>query len=124
MTKLITALPQIRHHEEQENIQILTLWVAKELDYFRGHFPQAPILAGVVQLDWAVKLAAQYLSLQGIEVADVEVLKFQQVIKPDTLVTLTLEQKSPLKFTFSYKSASDNLASGRIVLAQAQQALA
>lgn len=33
------------------------LLVSASLEHFRDHFPRYPILPGVVQLDWAVRLA-------------------------------------------------------------------
>ncbi|WP_462159886.1 ApeI family dehydratase [Pseudoalteromonas sp. GB56] len=86
-----------------------------DLDYFRGHFPGAPILAGVVQLDWAVKYARQYLSIQG-DVKDIEVLKFQVVMTPELELTLTLTKKKDDKFSFSYHSHKGQHASGRVVI--------
>lgn len=93
----------------------LTLQLPSELTYFQGHFPEAAILPGVAQLDWAIKFAAQHLQCQG-EVKSVEVLKFQVVLMPEQQVTLKLEKKHAHKFTFSYHSEKGQHASGRIVL--------
>lgn len=95
---------------------VLTLKVVEDLDYFTGHFPQAPILAGVVQLDWAIKLAPKYLALSSNSVQNVEVLKFMEVISPGIELTLTLVKKSEYKFTFKYESDQGTHASGRVVL--------
>ncbi|MFY8275205.1 thioester dehydrase [Pseudoalteromonas sp. SSDWG2] len=102
----------ITHESERVT---LNLYLPANLDYFRGHFPDAPILAGVVQLDWAIKYAAQHLHMHG-HVQDVEVLKFQVVMTPELNVQLTLERKNQNKFTFSYQSEKGQHASGRIVL--------
>ena len=86
-----------------------------ELDYFKGHFPDVPILAGVVQLDWAVKFTQQYLGYENQLVENVEVLKFQVVLTPNLQVDLHLEKRSDNKTTFKYISAKGVHASGRIV---------
>ena len=39
----------------------LDLAIGPELIYFQGHFPGYPVLPGIVQIDWAVQLADQYL---------------------------------------------------------------
>ena len=48
--------PEVAVLTQTETSVSLALTIAADLDYFRGHFPNAPILAGVVQLDWAVKI--------------------------------------------------------------------
>lgn len=116
MTKLKESLPEVRAIDKQENSVKLTLWVDGALDYFEGHFPEAPILAGVVQLDWAVKFAHQHFSLSSLHVENVEVLKFQVVILANSLIELTLTKKADNKFTFSFHSDHGQHSSGRIVL--------
>lgn len=89
------------------------------LTYFQGHFPNAPVLPGVAQLDFAVKIAKRHLGFpKQLQIDKVEVLKFQQVILPEQKVTLQIIKKSPLKFAFSYTSANQKHASGRIVFGE------
>ena len=83
--------------------------------FFNGHFPDAPILAGVVQLHWAVEYSKQHFLLTQIEVKNIEVLKFQVVIVPGQNLTLTLVKKAANKVLFSYASDKGQHASGRIV---------
>ncbi|WP_105201469.1 ApeI family dehydratase [Pseudoalteromonas sp. T1lg10] len=116
MSDLVITEPQIRAIEQTDDQVALTLYLQPELDYFRGHFPGAPILAGVVQLDWAVQYARQYLGMSG-EIADIEVLKFQVVMTPELEVTLQLAKKNNEKVLFSYHSEKGQHASGRLVFA-------
>ncbi len=94
----------------------VALHVGSQIDYFTGHFPQAPILAGVVQLDWAIHFGFKHLDLCQAAVKNVEVLKFQVVIQPEDRVNLMLVKKSDHKFTFKYESEKGVHSSGRIVL--------
>jgi 3-hydroxymyristoyl/3-hydroxydecanoyl-(acyl carrier protein) dehydratase len=94
----------------------LTLKVQASLDYFKGHFPGTPILAGVVQLDWAVNFAYDHLNLLSTTVKQVEVLKFKEMIHPDQIIDLSLIRKSDHKFLFQYQSEKGVHASGRILL--------
>ncbi len=116
MSDLNLITPELENIDVHENSAELTLWVSEELDYFKGHFPQQAILAGVVQLDWAVKYGLAHLPLASTEVNRVEVLKFQVVIRPQTRLTLHLEAKNSTKFTFKYQSKDGVHASGRVVL--------
>ena len=56
---------------------------------FRGHFPGRPILPGVVQVDWALRLGAERFGPLGAFRA-LEHLKFQAVIQPGEPLRLTL----------------------------------
>lgn len=120
MSELHCLLPQelSRTHTESGDVE-LKLHVSSDIDYFKGHFPNAPILAGVVQLDWAIHFARQYLDIASDAVKNVEVLKFQVVIQPEQDITLILTQKSEHKFTFKYISERGVHASGRIVIEEA-----
>ena len=108
--------PEIINSERTDDSCRLMLRLSPEIIYFDGHFPGTPILAGVVQLNWAVEYALEYLSLQGSDVGSVEVLKFQQVLAPNTDVVLSLTRKAEDKFVFDYSSEVGNHSSGRIKL--------
>ena len=96
----------------------LELRIAPDLLYFDGHFDNAPILPGVVQLDWAIAFGRRYFDLPPVFSA-VHTLKFQQVIQPDTSIMLDL-QHDPSKGSLSFRlhSATGQHASGRIVFTQ------
>ena len=114
MPSLNNTQPSVTVLSLLENKVTLALFISDQLDYFKGHFPDAPILAGVVQLDWAVEFAKKYLNFNS-DVKDVEVLKFQVVTTPNSQVKLTLERSTQGKCLFSYQSEQGQHASGRIV---------
>jgi acyl-coenzyme A synthetase/AMP-(fatty) acid ligase/3-hydroxymyristoyl/3-hydroxydecanoyl-(acyl carrier protein) dehydratase len=106
--------PVERLLEQESHRVLMELTVPADLLYFNGHFEGAPILPGVVQLDWAISygrryfaLAPQFLGMLG--------LKFQRVITPGMVVQLELlhdPQKSSLAFRMF--SAAGQHASGRV----------
>tara|TARA_Y100000782_G_scaffold115620_1_gene162048 strand:+ start:10708 stop:11061 length:354 start_codon:yes stop_codon:yes gene_type:complete len=114
LPSLNNVTPQVSVLSQAKDSVSLALTITADLDYFRGHFPDAPILAGVVQLDWAVKYAQQYLGF-GSLVKNLEILKFQVVTTPDMTVNLSLERNAKGKCLFSYSSDKGQHASGRIV---------
>lgn len=65
------------------------LLVTPDLAGFAGHFPDFPILPGVVQIDWAVHYAQEFLLLDE-PVIRVERLKFTCPISPNTPLQLSL----------------------------------
>lgn len=110
-----SQLPKILSHERQDDTAVWQLWVDKSLPFFDGHFPEQAVLPGVTQLDWAITLSCQTFGYSS-EVASIEVLKFQQIILPDTQVQLTVtHQAAKQKITFQFASDDHKYASGRVV---------
>jgi len=96
---------------------LLQLLVPLDLTYFSGHFPHAPVLPGVVQIGWAQRLAQKFMPELPILCSEMEVLKFQQLIRPGDRLQLVLRfdaKKSKLHFAF--KNSDKSCSSGRIVL--------
>lgn len=92
----------------------LDLHIPIELDYFPGHFPNMPVLPGVVQIDWAVRYAREFLALSGC-FTGLEHIKFQSLVLPDARLELLLiwdKQKNQLEF--SYTTSERKYSSGRI----------
>ncbi|HJV90442.1 MAG TPA: hypothetical protein VJ623_09070 [Holophagaceae bacterium] len=72
-----------------ERAGIYTFRLEAEHPAYRGHFPGDPILPGVVQVEWALRLGeaafGPFGAFQGLEH-----LKFQGTITPGEAITLTL----------------------------------
>ena len=96
----------------------LKLEIPAELEYLKGHFRGAPIVAGVVQVKWAIEFARRHLEAGG-ELLGLDALKFQQLMRPGAVVTLRLEwEASAAKLRFSYSSGDARFSSGRILFRQ------
>ena len=94
----------------------LQLAVPPDLAYFSGHFPRAPVLPGVVQVEWALKLGQQLMNLPET-FAGMEVLKFQQLVRPGDEVQLHLRfDPARGKLYFAYRNETATCSSGRILL--------
>jgi 3-hydroxymyristoyl/3-hydroxydecanoyl-(acyl carrier protein) dehydratase len=84
--------------------------------YFDGHFPGAPVVAGVVQIKWALELGERYVGTRG-RCVGMEGLKFQQVMVPGLAVTLTLRWAATEgKLHFAFAAGGARFGSGRLVL--------
>ncbi|MBV1932773.1 MAG: AMP-binding protein [Porticoccaceae bacterium] len=116
------ARPQLpveleRHSLSAEHLR-LQLQVPEDLLFFGGHFDEAPILPGVVQVHWANHYARQMFTLDQ-DFLRLEVIKFKQIIHPGQKITLELQYDSAKqKIDFTYYSDLGPHASGRIVLGQ------
>jgi acyl-coenzyme A synthetase/AMP-(fatty) acid ligase len=94
-----------------------TLAVAADLAPFDGHFPQAPILPGVVLVDWAVRLARDAFALDG-GLMRMDALKFQHVVHPGTQLHVQLDWQpataADAVLGFRFTSTHGVHASGRL----------
>ncbi|MEF9674183.1 AMP-binding protein, partial [Pseudomonas sp. PCH446] len=71
---------------------------------------------GVVQVDWALELGRERLELPE-KFAGMEVLKFQQLVRPGDKLELSLRfDRERSKLHFAFRNAAAACSSGRIVL--------
>jgi 3-hydroxymyristoyl/3-hydroxydecanoyl-(acyl carrier protein) dehydratase len=91
------------------------LRVPPTLVHFAGHFPGLPILPGVVQIDWAARLASEHVA--GVRaIASVDRLKFMAPVLPGALLDLTLaHDASRRRVQFNYRQEGRDCSSGVIV---------
>jgi len=108
-------LPSINSIERHDDNVLLSLTIDADLRCFRGHFDDVAVVPGVVQLDWAIIFAREYLLMQG-DVLDVSVLKFQKLLLPEMRVQLEIIKKEPKKFVFTYFMDNDKFSSARVEL--------
>jgi acyl-coenzyme A synthetase/AMP-(fatty) acid ligase len=108
--------PQLRELEREPQRMLLEVTAPANLLYFDGHFDVAPILPGVVQVEWAIHYGRRYFDLPA-RFKGINALKFQQVIQPDMPIQLELlhdAMKNILQFR--YFSEAGQHASGRVML--------
>ena len=87
--------------------------IREDLDCFRGHFPGVPVLPGVVQLDWAVRIACEHFGVQGVP-KDIRRLKFKSVVIPPAEIDLELTRTGPTTVRFAYTGADVQYSEGRL----------
>lgn len=116
MSELACVLPEILDVSATESETTINFYIQEDISYFRGHFPEAPVLPGVVQLDWALYFARKYMGISSNMVKSVEVLKFQLVVQPLQDLMLHMVKKSDYKFSFKFTSKKGVHASGRVLI--------
>jgi len=67
------------------------LFVPADLAHTAGHFPGRPLVPGVVQLDWALRAAGEWLG-GPVALLELTALKFPEPLVPGGRVTLRLER--------------------------------
>lgn len=63
--------------------------VSYKLPFFRGHFPENPILPGVLLLQWAEEIIRR--SDKEINLKELKSAKFTQVILPNDIIIINWE---------------------------------
>ncbi|WP_445147437.1 ApeI family dehydratase [Dyella sp. Tek66A03] len=92
---------------------ILQLLLPLELQYFSGHFPRLPVLPGVVQLAWALELAAERLGTPR-QSRRMDMLKFQHLLRPGDELQLQLRHdRAAHKLHFAYRLGDRVASCGR-----------
>jgi hypothetical protein len=90
-----------------------------ELVHFDDHFQQAPVLPGVLQVGWALALAAPRLGT-SVHCREMEALKFQRLLRPGDRIELGLRFEADAddagrgKLHFSYHLDGAHCSSGRL----------
>ncbi|WP_328188638.1 AMP-binding protein [Marinobacter sp. OP 3.4] len=112
-------LPEVLASRVEGSEVTLRIRVQQELAYFQGHFPEVPVLPGVVQVHWAEHFAR---SLLGDDLPSrarfrrMEVVKFQQVIQPGQEVTVVLSlDRARGRLGFRFHDGDIGFSSGRLV---------
>lgn len=108
-------MPKVTWRSREAQDAQAELDIVPELLVFDGHFPDAAVLPGVAQLDWAVTLARECFALPpGFQ--RIEALKFRRQVAPGTRLLLELQwHEAERVLVFAYHSGGEMHASGRIV---------
>ncbi len=112
--------PEVLSTKLTADTLVRVLIVQPELAWFDGHFPGDPILAGVVQIRWAIAAARELLGVTAGPAA-VQQLKFKAPIRPGARLELEVRRVAD-GASFCYRSASGPTAvehsSARLVFAR------
>jgi 3-hydroxyacyl-[acyl-carrier-protein] dehydratase len=109
-------LPIAKIVTQEEDGVVLDIALPSSLAAFDGHFPGYPVLPGVVQVDWVMRLSAERFGLGAVAASDVRI-KFRRIISPDMPLALHLQiMRARNRLIFSYVSGGTEMSSGQIQL--------
>ena len=103
--------PQVLGLRREADALLVELRIPRELHQLKGHFPQLPIVPGVLLLKWALELARQHFDLPPV-FQRLSGVKFMRVMPLDAAVRLVLRCKGG-ELSFEYLDGGRNCASGR-----------
>ena len=105
--------PIVENLNYDENSLSADLTFLKDAIYFQGHFPNYPILPGVVQLHFVFHFLKRYFN----ETADkysVHKLKFTNLILPEKSIRFQITKTNKNEYDFSYTAEGKAYSSGKI----------
>jgi len=109
--------PVVREVVTENQRITLHLDLPAGLPCFQGHFPDFPVLAGVVQLDWVMRLGAVHLRCCEPSATDFRI-KFKRVIAPGSVLSLTLRHDTVRhRLDFVYRTGDFVASEGQVTLA-------
>jgi 3-hydroxymyristoyl/3-hydroxydecanoyl-(acyl carrier protein) dehydratase len=102
---------EVAPHEHGLNC---VLHVPYELPVFRGHFPDRPIVPGVMQVGWAATLARDYSLAEG-QLTGIPAAKFNRLVLPGMRLVARIERVSkvgPVQFQYTHRDTA--VTTGRL----------
>jgi hypothetical protein len=96
-------LPRVLSFIEDLSQYRLLLDIPVDMAWFRGHFPDNPILPGIVQLHWAVGMSRCLFHYQQLP-GEVKRLKFKNIVKPPGILELALGKNGGHEIQFQFAS--------------------
>jgi 3-hydroxymyristoyl/3-hydroxydecanoyl-(acyl carrier protein) dehydratase len=103
MTMSNNALPQLLSEVVADNQLRCSVALVEDAPCFVGHFPGLPVLAGVIQVDWALQLAAK-LGFDASGFSGIPRVKFKNIARPPLTLEIAVERKSATDFRFRVSS--------------------
>ena len=94
--------------------QRLLLDITTDLCWFQGHFPGTPVLAGVVQLHWAVSMSLALFEFGEVPV-EIKRLKFRSIVTPPRELQLLLTRFGEKEVQFEFSSEDQIHSLGRLI---------
>lgn len=107
--------PYVRLLDRQGDCLTFAVEIDPASPYFEGHFDRAAVLAGVVQIEWAVRFGREVFGI-GDDFRSMQALKFQKVVRPGDAVEMVLDwNRERAILTFGFSSQAGRHSSGRII---------
>ena len=92
----------------------LSLTINNDLSYLKGHFPDKPVVPGVVQVHWANLLACDLFGITQ-SFTKMENVKFQSMILPEQTLLLSLRNNIEKQYiAFHYRLSDTVVSEGKL----------
>lgn len=110
-------LPDILSWINEASQHTLLLEVCPQMSIFEGHFPDNPILPGIVQLHWAVGISMGVYSFNDAPF-EIKRLKFKNIVQPPRVLELVLKKPGANEINFQFSSPGQLHSMGCFVIGE------
>ncbi len=107
----------LRYWQVETERQAFLLEVDSDWEVFSGHFPDFPILPGIIQLHWAAQYAHHFMGRAELPL-EVRQLKFHNIFVPPGWLVLELQEISGSVLKFLVSSVGGVHAQGKLLYAE------
>lgn len=101
--------------KKSDNSIYAAIQVKKESLWFRGHFPDNPILPGIAQLSMVFDLIQQSNDNEK-KIKKIHKTKFRQPVKPDDTIKITVVSKDINSYFFKIVNNNGLISSGSMLV--------
>lgn len=92
----------------------LAMDVSQQHFWFNGHFPDHPVLPGIVQLNWAGEISRR-LFAPDLIFSNLQGIKFQHTIEPQAKIYLQIDYcPKRTRAAFEFVGQDEMFSSGRV----------
>ena len=107
-------LPRVDNTTVEEYEVKVDFEVPESLVYFEGHFPDFPLVPGVVQVNWVLHFLDELVGVRG-DLNKIDVLKFNSMLRPGDRARLEADvDPTEGRVRFEYLNGEDLISSGRL----------
>ena len=110
----VTEFPQILSVSNESPTMRIRLRLSSDSKWTLGHFPDRPVLPGIVQVHWAVLVCRALCGMTGSP-SEIKRLKFRRVIVPPEDLELTVRPTSTQDAHFSFIVNREQCSDGTLV---------
>ncbi len=111
----VILLPNIEKQQIQMDLFEIWLSIPPDLYYINGHFPDLPIVPGVVLLHWVVEFSRKIFNIER-PITLVKNIKFNNLVQPENKLMLRVEHIEKLAtIKFLYKADQITYSSGCVI---------
>ncbi len=106
---------------DEDNAVVAQVTTDTHSPWFKGHFPEDPILPGIAQLNMVTETIADVLQ-QNLLLKSIARIKFKKIIRPGDILDIHVKAaKKEHHYSFRISSMEEEVCSGRLVLALKQE---
>lgn len=105
--------PIMQQFVKTDSLVSADLTFLHDSSYFSGHFPECPILPGVIQIHFVMHIIRQYFHTDANDYHLLK-LKFSSLILPDNKIHFELNKINDNEFGFEYSNGDTKFSTGKI----------